>query len=170
MIRLSQATKKASKAEWLVSKLLVQYSSQKKIWPHLKLLEGFFSSRGKSALLIGYHWYVWANLYFPYTWRPESPRKALQVAARAAGFSWGQDQRVYFSIWEALDEVRQKWDGRGGENMNIGQRTGSIFLFMPKKQQNTYFPSPSVSLELMVLSTWLGYNQSLAGWEYRGEL
>lgn len=140
MIRLSQATKKASKAEWLVSKLLVQYSSQKKNWPHLKLLEGFFSSRGKSALLIGYHWYVWTNLYFPYTWRPESPRKALQVAARAAGFSWGQDQRVYFSIWEALDEVRQKWDGRGGENMNIGQKQDQYSCLCQRSNRILIFP------------------------------
>lgn len=28
----------------------------------------------------------------------------------------------------------------------------------------------SASLELMVLGTRLGYNQSLVGWEYRGEL
>ena len=120
---------------------------------------------------------MWANLYFPYTWHPESPRKAQQVATRAAGFSWGQDQRVYFSIWEALDEVRQKWNGRGGENMNISQRTGSIFLFMPgKKQQNTYFSSPSVSQPradgsgyvtgLQSISSWVGIQgRAKGGWK-----
>jgi len=41
VIRSSWAIEKASKAEWLVSKLLVQYFSQKKIWPSLKLSGGF---------------------------------------------------------------------------------------------------------------------------------
>lgn len=113
----------------------------------------------------------------PYTWHPESPRKTLQVATRAADFSWGQDQRVYFSIWEALDEVRQKWEGRGGENTNTGQRTRSIFLFMPqKKQQNTYFSSPSVGLPqadrsgnvtgLQSISTWVEI-QGRAKWGWK---
>lgn len=120
---------------------------------------------------------MWANLYFLYMWCSESPRKALQVATRAVGFSWGQYQRVYFSIWEALDEVKQKWHGRGGENMNIGQRTGSIFLFMPeKKQQNTHFSSPSVSLPwadgsgyvtgLQSISSWVGiWGRATGGWK-----
>jgi len=49
----SQATEKASKTEWLVSKLLVESSSEKRIWPHLKLLEGVFFPLEKTALLIG---------------------------------------------------------------------------------------------------------------------
>lgn len=89
---------------------------------------------------------MWANLYFPFTWHPKSPRKAMQVATRAAGFSWGQDERVYFSIWEALDEVRQKWDRRGGENTNIGHnRINTPGFAREEATEYFFFSSPSLS-------------------------
>lgn len=105
---------------------------------------------------------MWANLYFPYMWHHDSPRKALQVAMRAAGFSWGQDERVYFSIWEALDEVRQKWDRRGGENTNIGQNRIDTPVFAREEATEYLFSSPSVSQPLADSSGYATGLQSIS--------
>lgn len=74
-----------------------------------------------------------------------------------------------------MDEIRKKWEGRGREN--IGQKAGSIFLFMPeKKQENAYFSSPSLSQPhadgsgymtgLQPISSWVGtQGRAKVGWK-----